>query len=294
MLTAQPRTLLVFVDGLGLGCDDPGINPLRGGCCDDLARLLDDHGKPVDACLGVPGMPQSATGQTALLTGINAPARMGRHVEGFPGGRLRELIREYNIFSRFVAAGLEPAFANAYLVRDTDEVRRRTWQSVTTVMTLAALGTVRNIADLQRNEAVYQDLTRKNARERGFEVPLVSPGQAGEHLCALARHYDLTLFEYFQTDRAGHSRRPDQAAAVLALLDEFLAALVPAALAGEFLLLLTSDHGNIEDTTTPLHTFNPVPFAAVGTHAARVRERVASLMDIAPALIELHTGRLQG
>jgi hypothetical protein len=38
----------------------------------------------LDASLCVPGLPQSATGQAALLTGLNAPELMGRHIEGFP------------------------------------------------------------------------------------------------------------------------------------------------------------------------------------------------------------------
>ena len=36
-----------------------------------------------------------STGQTALLTGVNAAAAMGRHVEAFPGRELRRLIEAH-------------------------------------------------------------------------------------------------------------------------------------------------------------------------------------------------------
>ena len=72
--------LLLFVDGVGLGERDPDKNPLLRA---RLRRLRVAQGLPppdptgllvpTDACMGVPGLPQSATGQTAILAGVNAP-----------------------------------------------------------------------------------------------------------------------------------------------------------------------------------------------------------------------------
>jgi bisphosphoglycerate-independent phosphoglycerate mutase (AlkP superfamily) len=73
---------------------------------------------------------------------------------------------------------------------------------------------------------------------------------------------------------------------VLRLYDEFLADLATRAENREFLLLLTSDHGNIENLRTLGHTENPVPLLAVGTGADRLRHRIHSLLDITPALVE--------
>ena len=56
--------------------------------------------RPVDACLGVPGLPQSATGQTALFTGVNAPALVGDHVTAFPTTPLRRVIAEHSLLNR--------------------------------------------------------------------------------------------------------------------------------------------------------------------------------------------------
>ncbi|MBI3975273.1 MAG: metalloenzyme, partial [Armatimonadetes bacterium] len=89
--------LLLFLDGVGLGEEDPQHNPWVRAPTPALRALL---GRPLagqerierdgvlliptDATLGVPGLPQSATGQTALLTGLNAPALIGRHVTAYP------------------------------------------------------------------------------------------------------------------------------------------------------------------------------------------------------------------
>jgi len=97
--------LLLFLDGVGLGEWDPAWNPFVGARTPTLHRLLGQplagHDRleldgalliPTDATLGVPGLPQSATGQTALLTGLNAPALVGRHVTAYPTAALRDLL----------------------------------------------------------------------------------------------------------------------------------------------------------------------------------------------------------
>lgn len=286
-MTAAPQTLLLFVDGLGLGPEDPAVNPVHSGACPHLECLLREAA-PVDARLGVPGLPQSATGQAALLTGENAAALMGRHVEGLPGPQLKELVRERNLFSRLVERGYRATFANAYFTDDIEEVRQRRRQSVTTVAALAAFGAVRDTAALLGNRAVYQDLTREFLQARGYQGPLVQPREAGEHLLAIAREHDFTLFEYFQTDLAAH--KGDRAAVdrVLRQLDEFLQVLLSFPEEPGRLFLLTSDHGNVEDQRTRLHTAGPVPLAARGEGAEAMKKAVKSLTDFVPSLLALY------
>jgi len=282
------RIVLLFVDGLGLGVPDPSVNPIVRGACPHLQRLLADHAVPVDAGLGVPGTPQSATGQTALLTGVNAAQAVGRHVEGFPGEALRAIIREQNLFLQVQRAGGTATFANGYYAADRAQVLAAPLLSVTTVAALSAFGSVRTRDFLESNRAVYQDLTRESLRERGYTGPLTTPAEAARHLIAIADGYDLTLFEYFQTDRAGHRQDPEQTAAVLARYDAFLAPLLEhSRQAGDWLVVLTSDHGNIEDARGRGHTLNPVPLAAVGPAAERLQRQVHSLTDVTPALLSL-------
>jgi hypothetical protein len=287
----QPPVVFVFVDGLGLGAADPARNPIHSGVCPCLERLLRERAVPLDARLGIEGFPQSATGQTALLTGVNAAAAVGRHVEGFPGAALKRIIEERNVLRELVRRGWRATFANAYFIHDLEEVRRARRQSVTTVAALSALGSVRTAADLDRNEAVYQDLTRQILRERGYTGPLIAPREAADHLLAIASRYDLTLFEYFQTDRAGHAGDVARSRCVLSELDQFLERVLDLCAARGFLFVLTSDHGNIEDLSGGGHTLNPVPFAAVGPGADELQRQVKHLTDVAPALLRFWPDR---
>ena len=49
-------------------------------------------------------------------------------------------------------------------------------------------------------------------------------------------------------------------------------------------LLITSDHGNLEDGTHRAHTLNPVPLVAWGNKSNELRENIHSLTDVAPAI----------
>lgn len=276
------------MDGLGLGSDDPSVNPIHGGCCPVLERLLKQDSVPVDARLGVRGLPQSATGQAALLTGVNAAAAVGRHVEGLPGPELRKIIQADNLFIQLKKRGYRSTFANAYHTDDIEEVKSRRRQSVTTVASLAAFGAVRKTDDMLANRAVYQDLSREFLRARGYEGPLVSPRESAAHLLEIAGEHDFTLFEYFQTDLMAHKGTADDVRRVLSRLNEFLEVLLAWPRAPGRLFLLTSDHGNIEDSRTKVHTENPVPLVAIGEGAEVMKAGVKSLIDFVPALLGLY------
>lgn len=287
-----PRLLLIFVDGLGLGPDDPTVNPLHTEVCPRLLSFLTQHARAIDAQLGVPGLPQSATGQATLLTGINTAALLGRHVEGFPPAELKRVVKKHSIFRQLSERGLSATFANAFFVDDLQAVRERKLQSVTTVAAIDVPPGLRDKDAMLRHRAVYQDLTRETLRERGYDGPLISPECAALDLLAIAREFDFTLFEYFQTDRAGHTTNPNEAGRVLRLFDAFWGVLWDAVQNdGELLLALTSDHGNIEDITTRMHTSNPVPFAAIGPGADQLQDRVRSLVDVTPAIVEFLSER---
>ena len=251
------KILFVFIDGLGLGSNDPAVNPLADTQrFPTLGKILAES-TPLDAQLGVPGLPQSATGQAALLTGLNAPELMGRHIEGFPPPRLKTLVQEHNIFSRLLAAGKTCTFANEYWLDDVAHIPSKR-ESVTTVATLAAFGGVRGKAELAKNRAVYHDLTREALRARSYDGPLITPEEAAEHLIGIANDHDFTLFEFFQSDHAGHSGDEQRIFQTLEKLECFFAALLPF----RGVLVVTSDHGNIEDMTVRTHTVNPVPLYA--------------------------------
>lgn len=276
------------MDGIGLGTDNPEVNPIHSGVCPNLLDLISRQAVPIDAGMGVEGIPQSATGQTALLTGVNAARHMGRHVAGFPGPSLQEIIRAHNIYDQLQALGFSSTFANAYYVSDNREVEACKIKSVTTVAALKAFGGVRTRSLMEQGKAVYQDLTRESLRARGYEGPLLSPAQSGRALLTIAREYDFTLFEYFQTDRAGHKGTWAEVLRVLGALDEFLGEVILFAREENALLVLTSDHGNIEQFGSHAHSRNPVPFVAVGQGSERLKKSVRSVTEVTPALVELY------
>ncbi|QBG47186.1 peptidase [Verrucomicrobia bacterium S94] len=278
------KILFIFVDGFGLGSDNPVVNPLRDSRFTNLGKLL-DSAIPIDACLGVDGIPQSATGQASLLGGFNAPQAMGRHIEGFPPPRLKKLIEKENIFSKLRKLGKAPTFANAYWIDDPLNIPLNR-QSVTTVMALTANGKVRHKDELLNGKAVNHDITRWTMHERGYDGPHISEEEAAAHLLTVAAEHDFTLYEYFLTDRAGHSGNPELIFQCLKSLEKFLPITATFGNHPNQLFLLCSDHGNIEDRTTRTHTLNPVPLIAIGDGAEHFQS-LENLADVTPAILRL-------
>ena len=278
------KIVFLFIDGVGLREPAPD-NPVNPEVCPTLCRLIERHSVPIDACLAVDGLPQSATGQATMFTGVNAPVFMGRHCEGFPGPSLRKKIEEYNLFLALKARGKRVKFADAYLVDSPDELVPRRFKSVTTVMALTAPETISTIDDLLDDQALMQDLTRETIQDRYPDIPTVTPEDAATHLFGIARAYDFTLYEFFQTDVAGHSMDYARACSVLRTYDQFLAALVRYTDAAGITLLMTADHGNIESMDEQGHTRNPVPFVAFGPKETEIRAAVKSLVDVTPAIL---------
>ncbi|HWQ62357.1 MAG TPA: metalloenzyme, partial [Negativicutes bacterium] len=272
------KVLLIFIDGLGLGEKDPATNPLvrfdppffrglfGGPLCRDLGLKLSDTAclVPTDAGLGVPGLPQSATGQTTIFTGVNAPQDMGRHILGFPGPALAAIIAEHGLMRELAAAGFSVTSANMYTADYMELVaRRQRRHSVTTFTILGAGLPLRSKREMAAGEAVYQDITNEMLPRFGVtDVPPVSPAEAGHRLADLARSHDFTMFEYFQTDRQGHKHDWALAEKIVAVLDGFLTAIHQAA--QDILVVITSDHGNFEDFSVKTHTTNPVPTILLG------------------------------
>ena len=220
-----------------------------------------------------------------MFTGVNAPIFMGRHCEGFPGPSLRKKIEEGNLFLSLKQRGKRVCFADAYLIEDAAELAARRFKSVTTVMALTTPEVIATADDLADDQAVMQDLTRETIQDRYPDIPVISPEDAAAHLFALARVNDFTLYEFFQTDVAGHSMDYARACEVLRLYDRFLAALLRYVEAAGLTLVMTSDHGNIESMDEQGHTRNPVPFVVFGPKEAEIRAAVKSLVDVTPAIL---------
>lgn len=279
------KVIFLFVDGVGLR-EPAADNPVNVEVCPTLCRLIAHHAKPIDACLGVEGIPQSATGQSTMFTGVNCSAAVGHHCEGFPGPELRRIIEDDNLFLELKRRGKKVRFADAYLVGSADELCARRFKSVTTVMALTTPEVISTADDLMHDRALMQDLTRETIQDGYPDIPVIVPQRAAEHLFRIARVNDFTLYEFFQTDVSGHAMDYARACNVLRLYDKFLGSLVRLVEVAGITLVMTADHGNIESVNDRGHTRNPVPFITLGPCEHFLRDKVNSLVDVTPALLE--------
>jgi 2,3-bisphosphoglycerate-independent phosphoglycerate mutase len=296
------RVLFIFIDGVGLGAPDPATNPwaaARLPVLDSLVGAPLTAGLPdlpvrftpravliaADACLGVEGRPQSGTGQTSLLTGANAPRMFGRHFGPWVPTTLRPLLLEQNLLSRVTRRGGRALFANAVPGAEggAAAIPRRP-----IAPPLAAVGAgvrMRGLDDLLRGEAIASSFTHTRWRAHhpaAAELPELDPAGAGRRLATLSADAELTLFAHYDTDLVGHRGGMADAIRALEAVDAFLGGVLEL-LPATTLLVLASDHGNIEDVREG-HTRNPVPVLAVGPGRERMAREVRSIADVAPVL----------
>jgi 2,3-bisphosphoglycerate-independent phosphoglycerate mutase len=304
------KLLFLFLDGIGLGANNPEINPFARAQTPTLNHLIGNksftfHAAPyegdratllaVDAGVGVKGLPQSATGQAILLTGLNIPAEIGYHYGPKPNPEVARYLEGATIFSRVVKAGKKAALLNAYPPRYFAGIDsgKRLYSSIPLALTNAGLPLFTQ-DDYFAGRALSADFTGAGWREfLGFpDAPHYDPYSAGVKLAQLSKQYDFSLFEYWATDYAGHKQDGDSAVQLLETFDEVLNGILETWQDEDGLVLLTSDHGNMEDLSTRRHTDAKVPLLVIGESNARKGfSKIQDLTEIEPAIakyLELH------
>lgn len=301
----SPRVLMIFLDGVGIGRKNPSVNPFFSASLPTLHKLLDGNIPylrskkfnsdrtsifSLNATLGIQGLPQSGTGQTALFCGINAPNVVGKHFGPYPYSSLRKVISEKNIFVKLQQKGKKVFYVNAYPPRYFEYMKNH--QTRRTVTTLAWLMSGNNLNDhhnLTDTLALSSDITNERWNSMGFPaVPEISPFDAGRRLVSFLTHYDFVLFEYFFTDHAGHSQSMEKAKEELEKIDGLIAGVLSEFDKKTMLLVVTSDHGNIEDLSTKSHTRNPVPLLLVDNQGSKSFRSVTKISQVTPAILSLY------
>lgn len=298
------RVLFLFLDGIGLGDDDPAVNPFARAKMPNLNNLLNGRSLlkesapfvgelatllALDASVGVEGLPQSATGQAILLTGKNVSAEIGYHYGPKPNPEVAAFLNDGTLFSRLTQAGKRCALLNAYPPRYFDGIDsgKRLYSSIPLAVTNAGLPLFKEDA-LYAGTALSADFTGDGWRSMlGFpDMPLMDAPQAGFRLAELSRHYDFSLFEYWASDYAGHKQQMETAVELMETFDGVLGGLV-AAWDDNRLIVVTSDHGNMEDLFTRRHTDAHVPALVIGNRSAREEftRGMTDLTHIAPAIL---------
>jgi hypothetical protein len=299
----QRRVIFLFLDGVGLGANDPSVNPLAAAVYPTLDRLLGGqppvlasgrvagpgaHLIPADAQMGVAGRPQSATGQAALLTGLNAPQLLGEHYGPRPDDRVRAILDRAGIFRRLVNAGKQPYFCNAYPQRYFDVIhsgRRRL-----SAVPYAAVGGGQRLLvhrDILAGRALSADFTNQAWRdELGYaDAPVYAAAEAGAVLWRIAQPYHFVFFEHWMTDVFGHDGALAPAVAMLQRFDGFLGGLLAAADLDNTLIIVASDHGNVEDCSHGKHTTNPALALLIGAQRQQYTAQIHALTDFLPAAL---------
>jgi hypothetical protein len=293
-------TVFLFVDGLGLGRENEANpfhkNTYRGFSAmsgeqpfSKEARQLSDENhvfKSVDARLGVEGLPQSGTGQTALFTGENAAKEIGKHFGPFPHSGIKHFIKEQCLFIMAQRLGKNCQFLNAYPDIFFEKARKKNRWSCTTLMAKSADLSLNTAEEVKRGKALTAEITQKAWREQlNIDVPEISPEQAADRLLKQSECFDLLLHEYYLTDKAGHSREMEKAEHFLQTYDRFLWQLIQNK-PPNLTVVLCSDHGNIEDLSIKTHTLHKVPLFAYGPGAQHFL-KASSIMDVTPGIIEV-------
>jgi 2,3-bisphosphoglycerate-independent phosphoglycerate mutase len=297
------KVLFIFLDGIGLGEDNPEINPFMHAKMPNLNALLDgrsllkasapfvgDHATllAIDPAVGVAGLPQSATGQAMLVTGINIPAELGYHYGPKPNPEVAAYLRNGNLFTRLTEAGKQSALLNAYPPRYFDGIDsgKRLYSSIPLAVTSAGLPLFTH-EDLFAGRALSADFTGQGWHDMlGFpDAPVLDAPQSGRKLATLAKGFDFALFEYWASDYAGHKQQMDTAIKLMETFDGVLGGLVEV-MDDDMLVLVTSDHGNMEDLSTRRHTDADVPALVIGEKVARKEftRGMQALTDVAPAI----------
>jgi hypothetical protein len=268
------KLLLFFIDGLGLG-EDTDQNPARGflNGIADLPFVRSStpaefpHGilMSADATGGIPGLPQSATGQATLMTGVNTPALLGYHLTALPNQALVDLVREWGIMKLLSDNGVRVTASNLYTPeffshRESLEKRRGRNSLPVSALTIRGAGVpFRFPADYNRGRALFADLTNRLLRERGYDIAAIDPPEAAGRMEGILQEADFVFHEYFATDTYAHKKKTEELGQALEEINLFLRTLMTLTDPEQTAILVISDHGNCEDSTSADHTVNPVP-----------------------------------
>lgn len=292
---------LFFMDGVGMGGPDPAINPFVTAQMPYLSQLFGPdwylpNGRlhteraslvPTDANLGLPYKPQSATGQATILTGHNVPQQLGQHYGPKPNDAIRHILAQGSLFSQVTAVGGPAALITPYPQAYFDAIHsgKRSYSAVPFAAVSAGLPLL-GADDLRHGRAVSPDFTGLGWRQQLHyaDIPLLTLAQAGQQISQIARQYQFSFFEHWPSDYRGHRGTLAEAADHLQQIDAVLAGLIDSWQDQRDLLIITSDHGNIEEKDHRHHTRNPVPTILIGPNHAQFAQQLSDLTDIAPII----------
>ncbi len=286
--------LFLFLDGVGLGESNIKTNPflkaktpflnslINADLSKEAAEQINENlvFKHLDACLGHEGLPQSATGQTALLTGKNGAQIMNGHYGPWPGPSLKKELDKGTLFSTFGATNAQ--LCNVYppgFFRALERGKQK--QNVPVYAAQQAGIKLLELSDYAQKNAISLDLTGDYLNQLDSSYEKLEPYFMGARLAKMAQNKRFSFFDYWPSDQVGHRGSFDEALCLIEKLDRFMQG-VAQHLSGVS-LVITSDHGNLEDKSVKTHTKAAVPLFVLGS-AAKHFETATSILDVPVAI----------
>lgn len=131
-------------------------------------------------------------------------------------------------------------------------------------------------------------------QKRYQDVPQMSADELGARVVdSLGQGTNFILANFANPDMVGHTGSKEACLKAIAAVDKNLALIFEAVLKQDACLVITSDHGNIEEiidvrsgTPDTEHSLNPVPFILAGHGFARKAVRTKGYSELAPLMPE--------
>ena len=298
--------ILIFLDGIGLGDNDPAVNPFAvmntptlhsfsGGkrWLAETGRIESDRAifLPTDAVLGITRTrPASGSGQAVILTGRNIPQEIGDHFGPKPSAEIRAILDVDNLFISLSKAGKSAALISPYPPQLFKAIERgKTLPSSIQYSVLAAGLPLFTKEHYDRGEALAPDWTGEGwVNYLGYlDAPTYTPFEAGRRLAALGKQRDFTMFSTWITDEIGHRGPFEDGVSFMERTDQVLAGLLSDWRDEDGLVIITSDHGNMEVQGDRRHSWNPVPTVAIGGGRQLFAENFSDLTHITPGILHV-------
>jgi 2,3-bisphosphoglycerate-independent phosphoglycerate mutase len=125
------------------------------------------------------------------------------------------------------------------------------------------------------------------------QIPELSlPRVSEEVIRGLGQNFDLIVTNFANGDVIGHTSSDEAKIKCASIIDDHLGRVIEAALAKEYVVFVTADHGNLEEmrnangTAHVAHTTNPVKFVLIDPHLGQdTTARDGTLADVAPTVL---------
>ena len=125
------------------------------------------------------------------------------------------------------------------------------------------------------------------------QIPGLSLDQVTEQVVdGIEKHYDLIVTNFANGDVIGHMANNEAKIKCAEIVDTNLGMVVDAAIRAEYVILITADHGNLEEMITPdgtphvAHTTNPVQCVLIDPRSnSQATLKDGKLSDVSPTIL---------